>query len=114
MSQIKELTAESFTNKITQTPLAIVDFTAEWCPPCRMMDPVYQRLAEKYGEQILFFTVDGDSAPALTARYSVQALPTFAFFKEGEMVKRIVGAMPGGKFEAEIAAFVQETAVVGV
>lgn len=105
MKEITHVTGETFDDYVSEAPLAIVDFSADWCPPCRMMDPIYERMALKYGDQIKFLAVDGEASPDLIARYSVQAMPTFAFFRCGQIVERLVGARPGGKFEAEIQAF---------
>ena len=108
---VNHVTDAQFDEALTTTPLTIVDFTANWCPPCRMMNPVYQEMAEKYGSQIQFLKVNGDDNPAVIQRYSVQSLPTFAFFHNGQIVKRVIGARPSGQFEAEIQAFMEQTTV---
>ena len=106
MHKINQVTGETFEAAIQEAPLSIVDFTADWCAPCRMMHPVYKQMAEKFGDQIAFITVDTEENPDIIGRYGVQSLPTFTFFRNGEPVKRLIGARPGGKFEAEIQAFV--------
>lgn len=108
---INQVTDAQFDEAITVSPLTIVDFTANWCPPCRMMNPVYKGMAAKYGNQIQFLKVDGDDNPAVMQRYSIQSLPTFAFFQNGQIVKRFIGARPSGQFEAEIQAFVAQASV---
>jgi thioredoxin 1 len=108
---VNHVTDAQFDDVIVTSPLTIVDFTANWCPPCRMMDPVYKEMAEKYGSQVQFLKVNGDDNPVLIQRYSIQSLPTFAFFQNGQMISRIIGARPAGQFEAEIQAFMEKVAV---
>lgn len=108
---VNHVTDAQFDEALAASPLTIVDFTANWCPPCRMMNPVYKDMAAKYGNQIQFLKVNGDDNPALIQRYSVKSLPTFAFFQDGQIVKRLIGARPSGQFEAEIQAFVEQALV---
>lgn len=108
---LNQITDAEFDEFVSSSPLTIVDFTANWCPPCRMMNPVYQEMAAKYGDKVQFLKVDGDENPIVMQRYSVQSLPTFAFFQNGEFVNRIIGARPKGQFEAEIQAFIERAAV---
>ncbi len=111
-TDVNHVTDAQFTEALAAGPLTIVDFTADWCPPCRMMDPVYKEMAATYGNQIQFLKVNSDDNPVVIQRYAVRSLPTFAFFKNGEFVKRLIGARPAGQFEVEIQAFVAETAVL--
>jgi thioredoxin 1 len=107
MNKVIETSSDTFAATVQEMPLTIVDFTADWCPPCRMMQPVYRQMAEKYGDKVAFVSVDTETYPDILIRYGVQSLPTFTFFCEGEPVKRLVGARPSAKFEAEIQAFVE-------
>ncbi|MCP5097088.1 MAG: thioredoxin family protein [Chloroflexi bacterium] len=111
MNNVNQVMSDSFDTAVAHTPLTIVDFTADWCPPCRMMHPVYQQMATKFGDQIQFLTVNGDENPELISRYSIQAFPTFAFFQDGQIVNRLIGARASGKFEVEIQAFINKTSV---
>ncbi len=71
---------------------AVVDFWAVWCGPCRMVAPVMEKLAEEYEGRAILAKVDVDSNRGLAMRYGIQAIPTILFFKNGEVVDRIVGA----------------------
>ncbi|KAL0557921.1 hypothetical protein IC582_006478 [Cucumis melo] len=73
--------------------LIVVDFTASWCPPCRFIAPVFAELAKTY-PHVIFLKVDVDEVQPIAARFKVEAMPTFAFVKDGEevSVRRIVGA----------------------
>lgn len=71
--------------------LLVADFTATWCPPCRMIAPVYESLSEKYPD-VVFLKVDVDQAPGVAAGAKVQRMPTFQFFKGGAQVEEFLGA----------------------
>ena len=70
----------------------LVEFTADWCPPCRMMGPVLDALAAEVGDRLRILVVDNDANPDAVARYQVLALPTMLVFVEGVVVRRLVGA----------------------
>lgn len=70
---------------------ALVDFWAEWCGPCRMLAPTFEKLAEKYAEQITFAKVDVDALGDLANRFGVRSIPTLLLVRRGEVVERIVG-----------------------
>jgi thioredoxin 1 len=72
----------------------LVDFRAGWCSPCRMVAPTFEKLAEMYGDEILFAKVNVDELPALAEKFSVRSIPTPLPFREGKVVDRIVGARP--------------------
>jgi thioredoxin 1 len=85
--------------------LTIVDFWAEWCGPCRMVAPVVEELANEYGDQGLKVAkLDVDQNPQTSARYGIRSIPTILFFKGGEVVDRVVGAMPKPVFEQKVQA----------
>ena len=91
----RPLTDETFGEQIEQgRGIAMVDFGADWCPPCRMMEPVVDRIASEYAGRATVAAVDADASLRTTARYNVRSFPTFLFFRDGEVVDRIVGAVP--------------------
>ncbi|XP_057849808.1 thioredoxin H-type [Cryptomeria japonica] len=75
----------------TSGKLVVVDFTATWCGPCRIISPVFVELSKKY-TNVVFLKVDVDELQDVTAEWEVQAMPTFIFIKDGKAIDKIVGA----------------------
>jgi thioredoxin len=73
-----------------QNKLTIIDFTATWCGPCKMIAPVFKELSEEYGSRAQFIKVDVDDNPEAAQKYGVTAMPTFLFIKGGEVVDRLM------------------------
>ncbi|KAF5740804.1 hypothetical protein HS088_TW11G00884 [Tripterygium wilfordii] len=71
--------------------LVAVDFTATWCGPCRIISPIFSELAKKF-TNVIFLKVDVDELRSVAEEWSVEAMPTFIFLKEGKLVHKIVGA----------------------
>ncbi|PKM92182.1 MAG: thioredoxin [Euryarchaeota archaeon HGW-Euryarchaeota-1] len=98
---VKEITDAEFDKIAENNEIVIVDFWAPWCGPCRMMTPVFEELAEKHPEWTFVKLNVGENSEK-AGEYSVSGIPTFIVFKDGEDVKRIVGARPLESVEREI------------
>jgi thioredoxin 1 len=72
----------------------LVDFWAEWCPPCRMLASTFEKLAANYGEQIIFAKVNVDELPEVAVQYGIQSIPTLLLLRGGEVLEELVGARP--------------------
>jgi thioredoxin 1 len=97
-------TDDAFTAEVleSETPV-LVDFTAAWCPPCRVMKPILAALdADRDDLRVVTIDVDGNQQTA--ARYGVLSMPTFMLFRDGAPVLTLVGSRPRQKLEAELAA----------
>ena len=76
------------TNKVV-----LIDFWAEWCGPCRMVGPIVEELAKEYeGKAIMIGKLDVDENPDVCEKYGIRNIPTLLYFKDGEMVDKVVGA----------------------
>lgn len=73
----------------------LVDFTADWCPPCRALAPAYEHLSDSYQDKLAFAKIDGDENPQVLARFGIQGLPTLVLFVGGKPYGRLVSPHPG-------------------
>jgi thioredoxin 1 len=73
----------------------IVDFTADWCPPCRTLAPVYAQLSDTYNGKLRFAKMDTDQNPLVPAQHMIQGIPTLILFVSGKPIGRLVGPHPG-------------------
>ncbi|SFP28125.1 thioredoxin [Oscillibacter sp. PC13] len=97
---IKHLTTAEFDAAVDAAPLAMVDFWAAWCGPCKMLSPAVEELAEQYGDKVLVGKVNVDEEPDLARRFGVMSIPTVVFLKNGREFDRKVGVMPPDAFSA--------------
>jgi thioredoxin 1 len=97
--------AERFASLVENAEgLALVDFTAEWCPPCRMLGPCVDTIAGEFKDRLTVVKVDVDEQPGLAARFGVLGVPTLMVFRDGRAVDRIVGAVPLAAIRARVEA----------
>lgn len=89
--QVLDLNSANF-DGVTSQGLVLVDFWAEWCGPCKMMHPIFDRMAKKY-RHIKFARVNVDQNQDISMKFGVQAIPTFIMFKDGKQVERMMGAV---------------------
>jgi thioredoxin len=107
MSNSVELTDATFSSEIeNHNGLAVVDFWAPWCGPCRMVGPVLDELAGEYAGKAKVAKVDVDQNQSLAQRFGVRSIPLILFFKDGKVVDQVLGAVP----KAQLAAKFQQHA----
>jgi thioredoxin 1 len=97
-SQIRDLDARSFDTEVLRAVRPVlVDFSADWCPPCRMIEPVLADLAASLGDRLTVGRLDVDREPEVSLRYGVLGMPTLILFQGGEPVDRMVGFSGAGQ-----------------
>lgn len=106
-AEIKQITDENFGAEIESSEgLAIVDFWAEWCGPCRMVSPIIAELADEYAGKVKVGKLDVDENRVTAGRFSVRSIPSILYFKDGELVDAVVGAYPKKYLEEKILEYV--------
>ena len=93
MGKYIDLTNENFDETVNEG-IALVDFWAPWCGPCRMLAPVIEQLAEDFDGKAKICKVNSDEQADLATKYGVRSLPTMLFMKDGEVVDQLIGASP--------------------
>ncbi len=89
------VTDATFEQQVLQADKPVmVDFMAPWCAPCRAIAPALEELADEYGDQIIVAKVNVDDNPQSAVTYDIASMPTLIFFKDGQIVGRLVGARP--------------------
>ncbi|HXQ91392.1 MAG TPA: thioredoxin [Nitrososphaerales archaeon] len=99
------LSDETFFPAIKSQSLMVTDFWASWCGPCKMMAPILDELAEKYGGKIIFAKVNVDDNPRTSQQFGIMSIPTFLVTNKGKVLDVLIGAMPKEEFEREIMKY---------
>jgi thioredoxin 1 len=93
-------------NVESSTKPVLVDFWAEWCAPCRLLAPTFEKLAATYGDEISFAKVNVDELPEVAGQYGIRSIPTLLLLREGKVVEELVGARPYQDLERVLDRYV--------
>jgi thioredoxin 1 len=101
--KLPDVTDANFQSDVleSETPV-LVDFWAPWCGPCRVVHPILEEIAAERGEELRIVSLNVDDNQQTSARYEVLSIPTLILFKDGGEAKRVIGAMPKRRLEAEL------------
>jgi thioredoxin 1 len=92
MSRIPKVTAQDFSRQVLLSPVpVVVDVYADWCGPCRSLAPLLERLGELFAGRVSFAKVSIDEDPEVAEVYRVEGVPTLLFFRNGQLIDRVVG-----------------------
>lgn len=100
-----QITDETFDQTIKDNSLVVIDFWAEWCPPCHIIAPIIEELAKIHAGNAVFGKLNVDEDKATAVRYGITAIPTLLFFKNGKLVDQVVGAVSRQHLEEKIRKF---------
>ncbi len=100
--------SEKFEEEVVRssTPV-LVDFYADWCGPCRIIEPVIERLSQEYAGKVKFVKIDTDANQELATRFEVMSIPTVMLFKGGKVRERIIGAAPGSVCKQKVESLIR-------
>jgi thioredoxin 1 len=105
---IFDVTADNFQEQVLNSALPVlVEFSAEWCPPCKMLAPTIHALAQKYQDKMHVGMIDSDAYPEFVQRYGVMGIPTMILFQNGQPVQRMVGFQPKDRIESQLLPYLQ-------
>jgi len=93
---------DDFDKVVERFPVVVIDCWAPWCMPCLMVSPVVAELTKDYVGKIVFCKLNVDENRAVAVKYEIQSIPTLMVFQNGELVDRIIGAMPKRQLEDQI------------
>lgn len=102
------LTSDNFKKEVLNSEIPVlVDFWANWCPPCRMMLPIVDQIAQEFEGKIKVGKINIDQEPKLAQEFSVLSIPTFKIFKKGEVVSEFMGVQAKEKIVEEIKKVIE-------
>jgi thioredoxin 1 len=106
MGVTRAVTDATFEDEVLKSDKpVVVDYWAEWCGPCRQVAPVLEEIATEHADKIVVVKLNVDDNPETSRRYRILNIPTLSVFKDGEVVKEIVGARPKSALLRELADF---------
>ncbi len=98
-----EVTDDTFEETVGGAELAVVDFWAAWCGPCRIVGPIVDELAGEYADKgVVVAKLDVDQSPAVANRFGIRSIPSILFFKDGQHVDTVIGAVPKPHLERKL------------
>jgi len=104
---MKAVTDADFESEVLKNDKPVlVDFWAEWCGPCRMVAPILEEISKEHGDKIDIVKLNIDENPQVPQQYGIMQIPTMNVYKDGEVVKQIMGAKPKAALLKELAEFI--------
>jgi thioredoxin 1 len=107
MTEVKYVTETDFQNEVLQEEKPVlVDFTAVWCQPCKMVDPIVKQLAQDWEGKVKVVKLDADQNPNIMMQYGVLGIPTLMLFRGGQVQERLTGYQPKDKLVSKFLSHI--------
>ena len=104
MAEVSYVTEQDFKDEVLSSSLPVlVDFTAVWCGPCKMVDPIIKQLAGEWDGKVKVVKCDADQNPNILMQFGIMGIPTIMLFKGGQMVERVTGYQPKDKLVGKMS-----------
>lgn len=104
MDELKYVNTQDFKTEVLEASLpVVVDFTAPWCSPCKMVDPIVKQLAGEWEGKVKVVKCDADQNPDILVTYGILGLPTVMLFKGGQLLERVSGFQPKDKLAGKLS-----------
>jgi thioredoxin 1 len=109
MANIPEVNEETFQEEVlSDGKPVLVDFSAVWCGPCKMLDPIVEQLAKEWADDVKVVKLDVDNSPGIAMKYQVMGVPTLMLFVAGEMRERLTGYQPKDRITSKLKPHFQK------
>ena len=101
--KVVKISQDAFQKEVTESKdPVVVDFYADWCPPCKMVSPILENLSSEYADKVKFVKVDVDDNPELASQFGIMSIPTVIFFKKGSAQDAVVGAVSAAVYKRKV------------
>ena len=105
---LEYVNADNFEEKVLKSDIPVlIDFFADWCAPCKMMDPYVEQAAQDFAGKIKIYKLNVDDNPIIAAQYQVMSIPTMLIFKNGVPISQIIGAVNKKRLYEEIKSVIE-------
>jgi thioredoxin 1 len=106
---VTAIRANRFQEEVVKAPQPVVaDFYADWCGPCKMIEPTIHKLSEEYQGKVKFVKVDTDANQELAAQFGIMSIPTVMFFSKGKVEDIVIGAVPASVLKSKVESLLKK------
>lgn len=106
---VSQIEGSNFQEEVVHSPQpVVVDFYADWCGPCKVIEPIMHRLADEYDGKVKFVKIDTDTNQELATQFGIMSIPTVMFFAKGKVEDIVIGAVPAAVLKTKVDDLVKK------